>query len=131
MYVCWEDPGDPLAWQRQLSADNGHLFFGLFDNERLIGTSGIQFQADGSAEFCDLRIEPDYRKRGLADILHGVRQRYLAQQGFTGPVTVAIYAGNTRSLKAAERNGFRLTEVQERHRPTGSATFHCFSLQMK
>ena len=116
-----KDPDDPATWQALFDATTGtgdFVMFGMFDKERMIGQTAIQFIRNGeqtTALFAGSEMADDRRGQRLVDKLYQARKEYLQTAGFQGSVITTIPAGNGPSRIAAQRNGFTDTGRTDEH----------------
>lgn len=92
----------PAYWEDILSRA-GKEVFGLFDDDALIGITGVfTVQEDPSGKTAILGmsyIEPDYRGRGLSDMLYKTRINWAKEQGTFDKILVSHRAGNEASRR--------------------------------
>ena len=122
-FLGGKDPDVPGHWQDHIK-NSGYVLFGLYHDNKMIGSSSILFRAD-EAVFTGLIIDVEYRRQGLSDHLHDVRKRYLNDIDYHGPVITEILSGNSASIKAAERNGFQYSSSKE----TDGVTYKVYELK--
>ncbi|MBI1273354.1 MAG: GNAT family N-acetyltransferase [Alphaproteobacteria bacterium] len=93
------------------------VMFGLWDGDKLVGQSSIDFTVDNDGRVTALlagsEIAPQYRGHGLVDKFYQARMKYL--EDFNGDIITTIKSDNHASIKAAERNGFVHTGEVDRH----------------
>ena len=103
---------DPATWQALFEATTvtgGFVMFGMFDKDRLIGQTSIQFIRNGEQTtvlFAGSEMADDRRGQRLVDKRYQARKEYLEAIGFEGPIITTIPPDNGPSRAAAERNGF-------------------------
>ena len=99
----------PEQWQATVSGD-GHQVFGLFDNQRLVGISGVFAGTDDprreSAVFVMSFILPEYRRRRLSHLLYRARLDWVLARPRFKRIETAVRASNAVSLGACRRFGF-------------------------
>jgi len=94
------------------------VMFGLWDRDKMIGQSSIDFIDAGgkkSALFAGSEIADAYRGQRLVGKFYEARKQYLTAIGFEGEVLTTIRPENHSSLKAAARNGFINTGRLDEH----------------
>ncbi len=78
------------------------------DDFNIIGEARICYM-QGKAELEDSHILKEYRNNGFANYLHSARLEYLAEEKpQIDFATLHIFDWNIASIKAAERNGFKV-----------------------
>ena len=85
------------------------VLFGLFDDDKLVGQSGLYFNQDTqppSAYLAGSEIADAYRGNRLVDMFYEVRMKYLRDINFQGDISMTIHKDNTASPKVATRNKF-------------------------
>src|SRR5438876_239919 len=83
------------VWDNWLNDANGRLFVAIVD-ERPVGLTHMQMMSETEAWLEGLRVDPRYRKRGLARELNLAAQAEAMRRGAT-TVRLAVEAKNTRS----------------------------------
>jgi len=106
---------DLTVWKDLLNAVHEADFhmFGLWDGPKLIGQTGLAYrEADGKTIACytGSQIADHYQGRGLSKMLYDVRKEYLKGIDFNGPQETYIEPDNKKSIGAAKKNGFVVTD---------------------
>lgn len=83
----------------------GTLFL-AWSGTALIGMTNFDRSIDGSGWLTAARTDPDWRGRGVATYLQGRIASYARQRGIR-TLRLWVLSGNTPSLRACERGGFR------------------------
>ena len=113
----------PEEWRDRVGGPRKRMF-GLFDDDRLVGITGVITDPDDASGATALLVAsfivPAYRGRGLSARLYEARLDWIARQpGFTRAV-VSHRASNEPSRRAAARFGFTEIARAERLWPDGS-----------
>ena len=95
-------------WQKML-ADEKNCLFGLYDDRVLIGMSGAFTHwdyPDGSiANFGMVFIEPQYRGRGLSNLLYDAKIAWARSKGFK-KILIGHHIDNVESRASILKHGF-------------------------
>jgi RimJ/RimL family protein N-acetyltransferase len=115
-YVEGRDHTDIATWEEILSQcdEMDVQNFAIFNGGKIIGAGGVAFkEVEGKkvAVFSGSQIADEYLGKGFANYLYDARLKYLQEMNFSGPLETYIKPGNTRSIRAAERNGFFNTGI--------------------
>ena len=101
----------------------GKQVFGLFDEETLIGITGVFKQKEDPSEKTGVMgmsfIEPSYRGQGYSSLFYEARIAFARTQPWTRLI-VCHRANNESSRRAILRHGFILTSTYERDWPDGT-----------
>lgn len=117
-------------WQETLlSSDLG--VFGLFDEGKVIGLTGIaikrQAVADGSiAGLWGSWIDPVYRGQGLSSLMYQARLDWARAHPDVQIVRVSHRAGNVASRAANQKYGFVFTHEEPHVWPDGMTEGHYY-----
>lgn len=103
----WPDHDDYIAdvWDEWLADQHGCLFVVLWDGQPA-AVDHVALVSDQEAWWEGLRVDPDYRGRGLVAALRPHLRAYTRASG-AEVVRMAITSENTISLGMAQRSGFR------------------------
>jgi GNAT superfamily N-acetyltransferase len=93
------------VWDNWLHDANGRLFVAVVDAQP-VGLTHMQMMSETEAWLEGLRVDPRYRKRGLARELNLASQAEAMRRGAT-TVRLAVEAKNTRSRHLSESNHMR------------------------
>jgi RimJ/RimL family protein N-acetyltransferase len=122
--TSYEEASARLAaeWQDLISGAD-HQIFGLFDETRLIGITGVfggRKDPDLETAFLVMSfIIPEYRGRGLSAMLFRARLDWIRQRGKFKRVVTAARASNEASQRACRRFGFACIGRAPRTWPDG------------
>jgi len=119
----------PEEWRTAVKGDD-HQVFGLFDNERLVGITGV-FTDDGdptgqTALLVMSFILPSHRGRGLSRMLYEARLAWIQARPHFRHVLVAHRKSNEASRRANQRHGFRQTHMVSHDWPDGETEDEVF-----
>lgn len=113
-------------WRRWLTKP-GRAIFGLFNNNHLIGITGIE-KGDWSGEAPEHSavlwgswIEPEWRGNGFSKLLFENRITWAEQHPEIERLLLGIREGNTVSEASALRHGFHLLRRQPETWPDGQS----------
>lgn len=119
----------PEVWQRTVRGP-GHQVFGLFDVERLIGITAVfTWRDDPSGQTAILAMSfilPEYRGRGLSQLLYQARLDWIRTRGLFKRVTVSHRESNEVSRRAIKKHGFLPTGRAPRIWPDGTTEDEIF-----
>ena len=111
-------------WRAWAAGDDTRQVFGLFDGERLVGITGTFTDIDDptgrTVGFGMSYLSPEYRGRGLANLLYEVRLAWVRARPHVRRVVVGHRRSNTASRRMIEKFGFRWTEDIPHHWPDGT-----------
>jgi RimJ/RimL family protein N-acetyltransferase len=112
----------PEEWQRTTRGGD-HQVFGLYDRERLIGiTAAFTSRDDPSGKTAILAMSfilPEYRGKGLSNLLYEARLDWIRAQPQFTRVVVFHRQSNDASRKAIHRHGFVFVTRTARTWPDG------------
>ena len=113
----------PSYWM-ELAAGNGNKFFGLYDQNRCIGYTGIvNLESDPANQTALIGysfIEPEYRGKGYVSLLYEARLKHAISNLNWETVVTDHREGNEISRKVILKHGFILTERALVDWPDGS-----------
>jgi len=113
----------PEEWQDTVQGPD-HQVFGLFDEARLIGiTAAFTWRDDPSGETALLAMSfiiPEYRGRGLSQLLYEARLIWIRTRSQFRRVVVYHRESNERSRRANQRFGFSVLQRASRKWPDGA-----------
>src|SRR5690242_20486176 len=113
------------TWDEWLADPQGQLFTATADNQP-VGIIRLQMVTPNDAWLQGLRVDPAYRRRGIARALHETATAEAMQRGATY-IRLSIESDNTPSMRLAEHmhmrqvGSFRLysaTPFPPQHRPS-------------
>jgi RimJ/RimL family protein N-acetyltransferase len=117
--VLWPDS----RWIALAGGDDTRQLFGLVDDGRLVGISGVFVDRDepsGEAVVLGMSyILPKYRRRGFASRFYEARLAWVRAAARFRRVKVGHRRSNEASRRAIERFGFRWTADEPRRWPDG------------
>ena len=124
-----QEASDPdSAWMALATGDQAHQLFGLFDEGRLVGISGVfTDRNDPSGRTAGLGMSyilPEYRRRGLAARLYEARLNWARARPQFVRVAIRHRRSNAASRRVIERFGFRWTGDEARRWPDGGDEDH-------
>ena len=112
------------SYWSELAEGNGNKFFGLYDQQRCVGYTGIVNLESGSLMQTALIgytfIEPEYRGNGYVNLFYEARLKHAISNLNWKTVVTDHREGNELSRKAILRHGFVLTERAVVDWPDGS-----------
>lgn len=95
----------------------------VFDNETPIGMTGIIIDKNDAgkkkARLWGSWLEPDYRRRGLSDLMYKVRIEWAKNHSTCEAIIVSHRASNAASKNANQKHGFVFTHAEEKTWPDG------------
>lgn len=119
-------------WQDLINGEETEIF-GLFDQDKLIGITGVFLNrrdpARKSASFGMSYIDAEYRGRGLSKLLYQARIDWAKAKGFE-KVVVGHREGNDISKAANQKFGFVFFEKEEIDFPDGRAFDYRYELAL-
>jgi len=96
----------PAAWRARLA---GRAQFAVRCGEALVGTvGGITDEASGDAELVSMWVQPDWRGRGVGDLLARAVVDWAREAGYSA-VRLWLSADNGPAERLYARHGFRRT----------------------
>lgn len=105
---------DESEWRAQLSSPKVALFV-LFDGNSPIGMTAISYNKDDpeqkSAILWGSWLRPEYRKRGLSDMMYKARLTWVEAQPDIKSIYVGHRASNAASRSAIQKHGFKFTHA--------------------
>lgn len=106
-------------WKALLHNDL-RAIFGLFDEDTLIGLTGVAIKQDNlqKAIFFSSFIAPSHRGQGLSKLFYKTRLAWAITQGCTS-IIVAHRVGNLSSQAAIQRSGFTYAGSEDVEWPDG------------
>ncbi len=112
----------PEEWQNLIQGP-GHQVFGLFDDSRLIGITGVvTAREDASGQTALLVMSfilPQYRRQGLSQRLYDVRLQWIRKHPKFKTIVVSHRESNEASRRANQRQGFKFVKRESRTWPDG------------
>ncbi len=109
---------------KQLLSKPGQAFFGLYDDEKLIGSAGVftdwQDAKGKTALLVGSYIREAYRGQKLSHLLYAHRINWIINSGLFNRVVVGHKQGNEASRRANQAFGFEYTGHEERMWGNGS-----------
>lgn len=95
-------------WKRIVS-ENNSAFFGLYDNDTVIGTGGVftQDEAGRTGMLIGGYIRKEYRGRGLSRLLYQARIDWAKSSGLFDRLVIGHKKGNEASRRANQAFGFQ------------------------
>jgi RimJ/RimL family protein N-acetyltransferase len=123
------------AWVTLATGDETHQLFGLIDDERLAGISGVfvdrKDPAGRTAVLGMSYILPEYRRRGFALRFYEARLAWLRARPHFTRANVGHRRSNDASRRAIERFGFRWVADEPHQWPDGAEEdFVAYSLRL-
>jgi RimJ/RimL family protein N-acetyltransferase len=113
----------PVEWQDTVQGPD-HQVFGLFDEAHLIGiTAAFTWRDDPSGETALLAMSfiiPEYRGRGLSQLLYEARLNWVRAHSHFRRVVIYHRESNERSRRANQRFGFSVLQRASRKWPDGA-----------
>jgi RimJ/RimL family protein N-acetyltransferase len=105
---------------KALLHNNLRAIFGLYDEDTLIGLTGVAVKQDNlqKAIFFSSFIEPSHRGQGLSKLFYKTRLAWAIMQGCTS-IVVAHRVGNFSSQAAIQRSGFTYAGSENVEWPDG------------
>ena len=119
----------PRDWQDLISGD-GHQAFGLFDDGRLVGITGVvtaKEDPSGRTALLVMSYLPSaYRGRGFSRLFYEARLEWVRSRGTFTSVVVSHRESNEASRQANRRHGFLFTHAVSRDWPDGTTEQELF-----
>jgi RimJ/RimL family protein N-acetyltransferase len=119
----------PDEWKAMIG-DEGRQVFGLFDESRLIGITGVYTASEdpsGSTAVLVMSfILPEYRGRGLSKLFYEARLQWIRARPRFSRVIVSHRKSNEASRRANQRHGFQFIRHAPRTWPDGSTEDEAF-----
>jgi RimJ/RimL family protein N-acetyltransferase len=116
-------------WTALASGDDAHQIFGLFDDDRLVGISGvftdIADPSGATAGFGMSYLLPAYRGRGFAARFYAARLAWARARPQFRRAAIGHRRSNAASRRLIERFGFRHTHDAPYRWPDGSEEDDC------
>ncbi len=111
----------PDDWKRRINSENSRIF-GLYDNVKLIGITGIYVPDDAPncAVLVMSYIKPSYRGRGFSQMFYKARLDWAMEQNQLEFIKVSHRTGNKPSKAAILKHGFKFIGADEIDWPDGS-----------
>jgi RimJ/RimL family protein N-acetyltransferase len=122
-----ESNKDDSYWKDVLSDIYNGAVFGLYDEEKIIGLTGVfrhrEYRAD-TAILVMSYIRKDYRGLELSDLLYKARINWAKSQEDITRIWVGHRAGNEASRRANQRHGFVLISTENMTFGNGETDTH-------
>jgi RimJ/RimL family protein N-acetyltransferase len=103
-------------WRSRLQAKDSAVFM-LFENETPIGITGVSVFRDDptnrTAMFWGSWLEPDFRGKGLSEMIYRARIDWAQRHPTVERIIVAHRASNLASKYANQKHGFVFTRTHE------------------
>ena len=103
-------------WRERLRANDSAVFM-LFADETAIGMTGVSVFRDDptkrTAIFWGSWLAPDFRGKGLSDLMYRTRLEWAKKQPTIERVIVSHRASNLASKRANQKHGFVLSHTTE------------------
>ena len=108
-------------WHDRINSNHSRIF-GLFDDNDLIGITGIvkHNAKPGHAIMIMSYIKPNYRKQGLSELLYQARIDWAKSQDDIHTLEIGHRHGNESSRRANQKAGFTFTHKEEQEWPNGT-----------
>jgi RimJ/RimL family protein N-acetyltransferase len=123
--VAWS----PENWQSETKGPD-HQVFGLFDDERLIGITGVfTYRGDPTGQTALLAMSfilPSYRGRGLSRMFYDARLAWIRSQPQFRHILVSHRKSNEISRRANQQHGFVQTKSVPHTWPDGDTEDEVF-----
>ena len=104
-------------WQEWIGEKGGAIFF-IYDEETPIGMTGIYTPRDtvekSKAVLWGSWLEPEYRRKGLSDLMYKARIDWAKGQPEIRRIEVSHRESNLASKYANQKHGFKLLEEKEK-----------------
>lgn len=104
-------------WRERLRADDSAVF-AIFDDEKPIGMTGVSIFRDDptkrTAIFWGSWLEPDYRGRGISNLMYKTRLDWAKNHPGIEGIIVSHRALNFASKYANQKHGFVFTRTHEK-----------------
>lgn len=130
-----ESSQDDSFWKARLSDAYKGAVFGLYDEDQLIGLTGIyrhyDCMKDDTAMLCMSFIRAEYRGKGLSDLLYKARIDWAKAQGNIRTLIVGHREGNNASRRANQRWGFVLISVEDEYQFGDGDTAKHYTYELK
>ena len=109
-------------WKALIEGSDRQIF-GLFDDQRLIGITGVftdsQDPSGGTAILVMSFILPEYRGKGLSKLFYEARLNWIQSRPQFTKVVVSHRKSNEASRRANQRHGFQFVKTVPRTWPDG------------
>jgi RimJ/RimL family protein N-acetyltransferase len=119
----------PEDW-KALAKGPDHQVFGLFDEDRIIGMTGVfRYGEDATGQTAQLVMSfilPQYRGRGLSSMFYDARLAWIRAQPQFRRVLVSHRKSNETSRRANQRHGFVQTKTAPHTWPDGETEDEVF-----
>lgn len=104
-------------WRERLRASDSAIFV-IFDDEKPIGMTGVSIFRDDptkrTAIFWGSWLEPDYRIKGISDLMYKTRLDWAKNYPGIERIIVSHRASNLASKYANQKHGFVFTRTHEK-----------------
>jgi RimJ/RimL family protein N-acetyltransferase len=122
-----ESNKDDSYWKNVLSDIYNGAVFGLYDEEKIIGLTGVFRHRDhvkNTTILCMVYIHEDYRGKDLSDLLFKASIDWSKSQEGITRIWVGHRAGNEASRRANQRHGFVLISTEDMTFGNGETDTH-------
>ena len=122
-------------WRRRLRGDDSAVFM-IFDDETPIGITGVAVDRDDPAKKTAFLwgswLEPEFRRRGLSNLLYKTRIDWAKNHPGIERIVVSHRASNAASKHANQKHGFVFTRTHEKTWTDGATEDEvCYELKLK
>jgi len=104
-------------WKESVRAKHMAVFL-IFDDEELIGMTGVVVPQDRVAKSTALLwgswLEPNYRRKGISDLMYKTRIDWAKQQPEIRRIEVSHRESNLASKYANQKHGFKLVREEDK-----------------
>ena len=104
-------------WKEFAGAKNQGIFL-IYDDENLIGMTGIFIPQDTIEETTAVLwgswLEPDYRRKGISDLMYKTRINWAKSQPEIKRIEVSHRESNVASKYANQKHGFKLLREEDK-----------------
>jgi len=104
-------------WRKRLQPDDSAIFL-IYEDETPIGTTGVSIDRDDatgkSAFLWGSWLEPDFRGKGLSELIYQTRINWAKQHPTVEKIIVSHRASNLASKYANQKHGFIFTHTNEK-----------------
>ncbi len=104
-------------WIEWVGAKNQAIFF-IYDEEKPVGMTGIYIPQDTSAKTTAVLwgswLEPDYRRKGISDLMYKARINWAKSQPELKRIEVSHRESNVASKYANQKHGFQLVKEEDK-----------------
>lgn len=122
-------------WRNRLRRDDSAIFL-IFADEMPIGMTGVSVFRDDptkkTAFFWGSWLEPEFRRRGLSDLMYKTRLDWAKNHPGIERIIVSHRASNAASKYANQKHGFVFTRTHEKVWTDGVTEDEvCYELKLK